>query len=69
MIPKFEIFDQKFVHFGGFEGSFSTILSVKKVVFSTFSKLFWNRLGSFSALLSALKGLLLDVFSVLKAYK
>jgi len=47
MTPKIEILGQKFAHFGRFQGSFSTILGVKKAVFSTFSKLFWNRLGSF----------------------
>ena len=40
MTPKIEIFDQKFAHFGRFEGSFLTILGVEKVVFWTFSKLF-----------------------------
>ena len=35
-----EIFCQKFAHFGGFDGSFLTILVVKKFVFWAFSKLF-----------------------------
>ena len=42
MTPKIEIFGQNWAHFGGFEGSFLTILGVKKVVFLTFSKLFWS---------------------------
>ena len=46
MTPKIEILGQKFAHFGRFEGSFLTILGVKKVDFSTFSKLFWTCLGS-----------------------
>ena len=46
MTPKIDIFCQKFAHFGGFEGSFLTILEVKKVDFWTFSKLFWTCLGS-----------------------
>ena len=40
MTPNIEIFGQKYAHFGGFEGSFLTILWVEKVVFWTFSKLF-----------------------------
>ena len=45
------------------------ILGVEKVVFSTFSKLFWSCLGSVWALFSTLKGLLLGVFSALKVDK
>ena len=41
-----EIFDEKMAHFGGFEGSFLTILAVKKVVLWTFSKFFWGGLES-----------------------
>ena len=63
MTPKIEILDQKFAHFGRFQGSFSTIFGVKKVVFSTFSKLFSNRLESLKAWFLALQGLLLAVFS------
>ena len=66
MTPKIEIFGQNWAHFGGFEGSFLTILGVKKVVFWTFSKLFWSYLGSVWALFSALKGLLLNLFAALK---
>ena len=40
MIPKIKIFDEKFADLDSFEGSFLTILGVKKVDFSTFSKLF-----------------------------
>ena len=69
MIPKIEIFGQNLAHFGGFEGSFLTILWVKKVVFWTFSKLFWSCLGSVWALFSTLKGLLLSVFSAPKVHK
>ena len=69
MTSKIEIFDQKFAHFGGFEGSFLTILEVEKVIFSTFSKLFWSCLGSVRALFSTLKGPLLGVFSALKVDK
>ena len=52
MTPKIEIFGQKYAHFGGFEGSFWTILRVKKVVFLKFSKLFWSCLESVQALFS-----------------
>ena len=69
MTPKIEIFGQNFAHFGGFEGSFLTILGVKKVVFWTFSKLFWSCLGSVWALFLTLKGLLLGVFSAPKVDK
>ena len=62
MTPKIEILGQKFAHFGRFEGSFLTILGVKKVDFWTFSKLFWTCLGSVWALFLASKGLLLGVF-------
>ena len=69
MTPKIEIFGQKFAHFGRFEGSFLTILGVEKVVFWTFSKLFWSCLGSVRALFLALKGLLLGLFSARKVDK
>ena len=62
MTSKIKIFDQKFAHFGRFEGSFLAILGVKKVDFSTFSKLFWTCLGSVWALFLASKGPLLGVF-------
>ena len=62
MNPKIEILGQNFAQFGRFEGSFLTILGVKKVDFWTFSKLFWTCLGSVWALFSASKGLLLGVF-------
>ena len=55
MTLKTEILGQNFAHFGRFEGSFLTILGVKKVVFWTFSKLFWSCLGSVWALFSVLK--------------
>ena len=55
MTPKIENFGQKYAHFGSFEGSFWTILGVKKVVFWTFSKLFGSCLGSVWALFSVLK--------------
>ena len=55
MTPKIEILGQKFAHFGRFEGSFLTILGVKKVDFWTFSKLFWTCLESVWALFSVLK--------------
>ena len=45
MTPKIEIFDQKYAHFGSVEGSFLTILGVKKVILWTFSKLFGIYLG------------------------
>jgi len=48
--PKIELvgrqWTQKSTLFGGFEGSFLTILGVKKVIFWTFSKLFGSCLGS-----------------------
>ena len=59
---KIENLRQNFAHFGRFEGSFLTILGVKKVDFLTFSKLFWTCLGSVWSLFSASKGLLLGVF-------
>ena len=64
-----KIFDHKFAHFGGFEGSFLTILWVKKVVFWTFSKLFWSCLVSIWALFSYLKGPLLGAFIPLNVDK
>ena len=66
MTPKIEIFDQKYAHFGSVEGSFLTILGVKKVILWTFSKLFWSCLGSVRALFSTLKGPLLCAFSAPK---
>ena len=69
MTPKIEIFDQKFAHFGRFEGSFLTILGVEKAVFWTFSKLFWSYLRSVCALFLVLKALLLGVFSAPKVDK
>ena len=56
MTPEIEILGQNFAHFDRFEGSFLTILGIEKVVFWTFSKLFWTCLGSFWALFSVLKG-------------
>ena len=50
--PENEIFVHKFAHFSGIEGSFLTILVVKKVVFLTFSKL----LRSFRNFLSIVFG-------------
>ena len=55
MTLKTEILGPNFAHFGRFEGSFLTILGVKKVDFSTFSKLFWTCLGSVWALFLVLK--------------
>ena len=69
MTLEIENFDPKFAHFGRFEGSFLAILVVKKVVFWTFSKLFWSCLENVWALFSALNGLLLGVFSPLKVDK
>ena len=69
MTSKIEIFDQNIAHFGSFEGSFLTILGVEKVIFWTFSKLFWSCLGCVWALFSALKGLLLGVFWASKVDK
>ena len=46
MTPIIEILGQNFGHFGGFEGSFLTILGVKKVKFWTFSKFFRTCLES-----------------------
>ena len=69
MIQKIEIFDEKLAYFGSFEGSFLTILGVEKVIFWTFSKLFWSCLGSVRALFSTLKCPLLGVFSALKVDK
>ena len=62
MSSKIDILCQNFAHFGRFEGSFLTILGVKKVDFAIFSKLFWTCLGSVWALFLASKGLLLGVF-------
>ena len=53
-------FLSKFDHF---ETSILTILGVEKVIFWTFSKLFWSCLGSIRALFLDLKGPLLSVFS------
>ena len=69
MTPEIEILGQNFAHFDRFEGSFLTILGVKKVVFWTFSKLFRSCLGSVWALFPALKGLLSGVFTAQKVDK
>ena len=58
---------KKFAQFCGFEGSFFTILEVKKVVFGTFSKL--RSLVSLWALFLDYKGPLLVVFSARKVDK
>ena len=55
MSLKIKILCQNFAHFGRFEGSFLTILGVKKVDFLTFSKLFWTCLGSVWPLFMVLK--------------
>ena len=52
MTPESEIYGQKYAHFGGFKGSFWTILRVKKVVLWNFSKLFRSCLVTFKALFS-----------------
>ena len=62
MAQLIENVDQKFAHSGRFEVSFMTILRVKKVVFSTFSKLYQIRLGNFYTLILNLKGLLFGLF-------
>ena len=69
MTLKIEIFDEILSYFGSFEGSFLTNLGVEKVIFWTFSKLFWSCLGRVRALFSTLKGPLLGVFSALKVDK
>ena len=69
MTQKIENYSQNFAHFGSFEGSFLAILGVEKVIFWTFSKLFWSCLGSVWALFSTLKGLLLGVFTAQKVDK
>ena len=69
MTPIFEILGEKNAHFDRFEGSFLAIFGVEKVIFWTFSKLFWSCLGSVWALFLTLKGLLLKVFSALKVDK
>ena len=69
MTLKTEILGQNFAHFCRFEGSFLTILGVKKVDFWTFSKLFWSCLGSVWALFSYLKGPLLGAFIPLNVVK
>ena len=68
MTLKTEILGQNFAHFGRFEGSFLTILGVKKVDFWTFSKLFWSCLGSVWALFLVLKDALLRVLSAPKTH-
>ena len=62
MTQKIEIFRENFAHFDRFEGSFLTILGVEKVIFWTFSKLFWSCLGSVRASFSTLKGPFLGSF-------
>ena len=61
--------DQKIDTFGQVDIRDLAILGVEKVVFWTFSKLFWSCLGSVWALFSTLKGPLLGVFSALKVDK
>ena len=70
MDPKIDTFGQvdtrdlairrRLVEFLVFHSAF--ILGVKKVVFLTFSKLFWSCLGSVWASVLVLKGKLVDVF-------
>ena len=69
MTLKTEILGQNFAHFGRFEGSFLTILGVKKVDFWTFSKLFWTCLGSVWALFLYLNGPFLGAFILLNVVK
>ena len=69
MTPTIEIIIKHLAHFGGFDGSFLTILGVKKVVFWPFSKLFWSCLGIVWALFLNLKGLLLIAFLARKVEK
>ena len=69
MAQKIETFDEKYAHFGSFDGPFLTTLEVQKDIFWTFSKLFWSCLRSVRALFLTLKGPLLDVFSALKVDK
>ena len=59
MEPKIDTFGQVDIHV-------LAILGVEKIVFWTFSKLFWSCLGSVWALFLTLKGLLLVVFSAPK---
>ena len=66
MTPKIEIFSQNLATFDVFDGTFLTILGVKKVVFWTFGKLFWSCSGFVRALFLDLKGPFLGVFSARK---
>ena len=61
--------DPKIDTFGQVGTRVLAILGVEKVVFWTFSKLFWSCLGSVRALFSVLKGPLLGVFTASKVYK
>ena len=61
--------DPKIDTFGQVDIRVLAILGVKKIVFWTFSKLFWSCLGGVWALFFTLKGLLLGVFSALKVDK
>ena len=61
--------DPKIDTFGQVDIRDLAILGVEKVVFWTFSKLFWSCLGSVWALFLTLKGLLLVVFSARKVDK
>ena len=45
MTLEIEIIGQNFAHFDRFEGSFLTMLGVKKVIVCTFSQFFLNFLG------------------------
>ena len=47
-----EIFGQKYAHSGDFEGTIWTIMRVKKVVFSDFSKLIRSYYGAFKTMFS-----------------
>ena len=57
MTPKIKIIGQKFAHFGGFEGSFLTILGSKKSFsghFRIFENFMINYLSSFLPITDAL---------------
>ena len=61
--------DPKIDTFGQVDIRDLAILGVEKVVFWTFSKLFWSCSGSVWALFLTLEGLLLGVFSARKVAK
>ena len=69
MTSKISIFDQKYAHFGSFDGSVLTILGAKKSLSGLFQSCFGVVYGVFEKLFLTIKGPLLVLFSTPKVDK